>query len=127
MDNPLSDADTLKIDPSGCVSQIGGQPASYDDIDALYIGLTKVSAALAPHIVTIYKQLQRHHDSDLSALQGMYMTDFLQHLIDHGQRVRAVFVDKGWLEIDSISDLELYSTLLDDGRLNRFCRISELC
>ena len=41
MENPLEDAETLKI-TNGNILEIGRKPNSYDDIEAQYIGLIKI-------------------------------------------------------------------------------------
>lgn len=40
-------------------------------------------------------------------LDNMFMTGFLQHLINTGWDVRAAFVENGWLEIDEPGDLNM--------------------
>jgi hypothetical protein len=51
----------------------------------------------------------------------MFMTSFLRHLIDGVTPVAAVMVDGGWLEVDTISDLETYEALHSRGRLRDYC------
>jgi len=51
----------------------------------------------------------------------MYMTAFLQHLIDNVTPVAAVVVDGGWLEIDTTLDLETFESLHAQGGLDRYC------
>lgn len=36
------------------------------------------------------------------------MTHFLQHLIDEGWHVQGVPVEGGWVEVDTLADLEGY-------------------
>ena len=52
-------------------------------------------------------------------LEGLYMTDLLQGIIDSGFPVHPVNIHRGWLEIDSLSDLELgeQSIRTDNGKL----------
>jgi hypothetical protein len=38
-------------------------------------------------------------------------------MIDHGHRLEPVWIDGGWVEIDSISDLRLAEELVRGGRL----------
>ena len=52
------------------------------------------------------------------------MTSFLQLLIDARWQVQAVCVNHGWLEVDSVSDLELYENLARDNKLNAYCKLS---
>ena len=37
--------------------------------------------------------------------QKMYMTDLLQGLIDEGNKLKAVHINRGWYEIDNCDDL----------------------
>ena len=39
----------------------------------------------------------------------MYMTSFLQLLINEGWKIKAVKVKNQWLEFDSFNDLNIYS------------------
>ena len=54
---------------------------------------------------------------------GMYLTDFLQQLCDLGWPIHGVRVDGGWLEVDSVEDLDIYHNLIDSGQLDRFCKL----
>ena len=56
---------------------------------------------------------------------NMYMTSFIQHLIDHAWDVRVAETDNGWLEIDSTSDLELYESMFTDDSLAPFYKLME--
>ena len=46
------------------------------------------------------------------------MLSFLQHLIDTGWQLQAVPIESGWLEVDSVDDLESYSNMLNEKSLN---------
>ncbi len=81
----------------------------------------KVSPQGARDLLSAYERLC---ELDAGAVDRMYMTDFLQHLIDGGYRVQAVPVRHGWLEVDSLLDVELYehgavATMYDDSFLHR--------
>ena len=45
---------------------------------------------------------------DGNDFRNMYMPSFLQAIIDHLSPMKAVCVERGWLEIDSVEDLEAY-------------------
>ena len=47
----------------------------------------------------------------------MFMTAYLQLLVDAGVAVDAVGVDGGWFEVDTVEDLTVYEQLRSDGRL----------
>jgi choline kinase len=117
MDDPLQDAETLKLTPQGYIRELGLKPGSYADIEGQYMGLIKVRGDAVGPLREAYHQM--------GADAHLYMTAFLQHLIDTGWRVRAVPVQNGWIEIDSLSDLHRYEALWKSGELRRFCNLDE--
>lgn len=129
MDDPLTDAETLKLSEGGEIVELGRKPQSYADIQGQYMGLTKVRADAAPKLIEAYRRLDRALSEQITDPARMYMTDFLQYLIDHGQAVRAVLVDGGWLEIDRRTDLERFNQMYERGQLETCCRLMghEIC
>jgi choline kinase len=121
--DPLADAETLRMSEAGDIVELGRRPSTLEEIQGQYIGLTKVRADFAPELVAAYRALDPDRLYDGRAPARMFMTSFLQHLIDTGRPVRSVPVRGGWLEVDTASDLDVYSALLRDGRLAEFCRI----
>lgn len=115
MDDPLSDAESLRIDAAGNITDIGRKASGYDEIEGQYMGLIKVRADIAPVLKQAYAALGPERT-------GMYMTDFLQGLADAGIPLTAVLVDGGWLEIDTVEDLDVFERLAADGTLRRFYR-----
>jgi len=122
-EDPIADAETLRIDASGNIVELGKRPASLDEIEAQYMGLIKVGADFGPELVRAYRALDRTALYDGRHLANMHMTSFLQHLVDRGHPLRAVPVRGGWLEVDTVADLELYLRLLAEGRLEQYCRL----
>ncbi len=112
MANPLSDAETLKLDAAGDVLEIGLKPESFSQIEAQYMGLIKVSGTHWPALAHQFEQLPNR--------ERVCMTDFLQSLIDDGHKIRAVPVNHGWLEVDSIADLQFYESPQLDPALFQF-------
>lgn len=107
MENPLEDAETLKMDAGGYIKELGRKPASYDEIEGQYMGLIKIATTTIEQVKSYYHQMDRSRNYDGKDFKNMYMTSFLQTLIDDGFRLKAVPVDGGWVEIDSIEDLKL--------------------
>lgn len=122
-ENPLADAETLKLDANRNIIEIGRKTSSYADIEAQYMGLILARAEIARMLPKIYDGLDPNCLYDGKTKPRMYMTSFLQWLIDHGRSVRAVPVDGGWLEVDSVDDLALYERLREEGRLDQVCRL----
>jgi choline kinase len=122
-DDPIADAETLRIDASSQILELGKRPSSLDEIEAQYMGLIKVGADFSVELVRAYRSLDPKSLYDGRDLPNMYMTSFLQHLIDSGRPLRAVRIRGGWLEIDTASDLETYARMLKEDRLDDYCRL----
>lgn len=124
MDDPLSDAESLKLDGDGNVIELGKKPESYDDIEGQYMGLILFRAKQAGQIGEVYDGLDRVQIYDGKDLPNMYMTSFLQHWVDCVSPIRAVKIHGGWLEVDTTEDLEVYEKLRNRGELDGLCRLT---
>jgi len=123
MERPLADVQTFKIGDGGWVTELGKKPESLESIQGQYMGLFKVRADQVPKLVDAYDAMDRSAHYDGKNFDNMFMTSFLQHLIDMGWSVRAVPVDGGWLEVDTADDLARYERLHWQGKLDRFFRL----
>lgn len=103
MDNPLEDAETLKIDAQGFIKEIGKRASAYSDIEAQYIGLIRIKGDALTQFLTFYDKMV---ESSPESVQDMYMTDFIQLMIDNHTLVKALQIEGGWTEIDRPSDLD---------------------
>jgi choline kinase len=122
-EDPLSDAESLLVDDSGSLLELGKKSDSYEKIQGQYTGLIKVDRDHIARLSEFYDSLDRDAIYDGNDFDNMYMTSFLQALIDAGWGVKAAFVSNGWLEIDAVSDLELYESLEEKGELAALCRL----
>lgn len=120
MDNPLDDAETLKIDQQGHITELGRKTKNYADIHGQYIGLIKVDKACTQAFKQAYTQMDKNINYDGKDHDNIYLTSFLQHLINLGWQIRAVPVENGWLEVDSVSDLNCYENLHINNKLQVF-------
>ncbi len=125
LENPLEDAETLKLSDDGSVLELGKKPDSYADIEGQYTGLIKVRKDKVNDFIRFYADLNQHETYDGQDFANMYMTSFLQQLIDAKWDVKAAMVSNGWLEIDSVSDLETYQGLEDKGQLKPYCDLGD--
>lgn len=119
MENPLDDAETLKLD-GDLIKELGKKPSSYDEIQGQYMGLIKINARKAKAIVDIWTKMDRSLTYDGKDFDNMYLTSFIQHLINCGWPVKSVPVDNGWLEIDTVEDLKFYENVLRNNDLELF-------
>jgi choline kinase len=120
MEDPRADAESFRMDSEGFVMELGKQVERVEDVQAQYMGLIKVRRDSVPRLLEVYRGMDHDALYDGKSFDQMYMTSFLQYLIDHRWPVRAVLVDNGWLEIDTLDDLRLYESLHAAGRLKAF-------
>jgi len=103
-DDPLSDAETLKLN-NDRVIEIGKKTNNYKDIEGQYMGLTKFTTKGWRCAQTFLKALTQQERDALD------MTGLLQRLIEEKIIVSAVAINDDWFEVDSESDLKLYNTM----------------
>jgi len=107
MDDPLADAETLKLTDGDRVVELGKKPRSYADIQGQYTGLIKIRADHVARLSEVWRAMDRDATFDGKDYDNMYMTSFIQHLIDSGWEARAAFIDNGWAEVDELSDVNI--------------------
>lgn len=122
-EDPLSDAESLLFDENDYLTEIGKTPSSFNQIHGQYTGLIKIDRTHVTKLAEFYCELDREATYDGKNFDNMYMTSFLQELIDSGWLVKAAFVRNGWLEVDAVSDLELYESMERAGTLSKLCRL----
>jgi len=125
MDDPLLDAETLVLDEDKNVIEIGNTPCDYDKIQGQYIGLIKVRSDMLKPLINFYRKLRHKSIHMIGDFENMQMTAFIQLLIDSDWEVRAVPVNSGWLEVDTVSDLNLYEYLNSQNSLCDFYKITK--
>ncbi len=123
MADPLSDAETLRIGENGRLLELGRKPTSYADIEGQYVGLIRVRADVAAEWPRRFDELDPTGPYDGRDRDHMFMTAFLQLLIDDGVPVHAAMVDGGWIEVDTLEDLHVYASLHDSGALDGYVRL----
>ena len=107
MEDPLLDAETLKLDAHGYLKEIGCTPNSYQDIEGQYIGLIKLTSRGVQILKHFYKNLDKGKQYGGKSFDNMDMTTLLRLLIDAGQRIKPVFINGGWIEIDCEDDAKV--------------------
>ncbi len=123
LENPLDDAETLIVNANGYVIELGKKTDSYERIQGQYTGLIKLRANKINDFINFYQKMDRNAHYDGKDFDNMYMTSFLQLLIDAGWQAKAAVVNSGWLEIDSVDDLEQYESMYNKGELDPFYRV----
>lgn len=114
MEEPLLDAESFEFesDTKRLVS-LGKPITRREDAQAQYIGLIKVKSNAFTSVVSAYEKL------GITKTKNMYMTDFIQYLINTNLDVRVSTHDRGWLEVDTTEDLDSYQNLIRSGKFQQ--------
>lgn len=110
-EDPLSDAETLRLADDGQILEIGQKPESIAEIEGQYMGLMKFSAKGIEMLKKTFHDAKAAGSLRGKTLEKAYMTDLLQGMIDAGIRLDAVPVHAGWVEVDTVEDLQSAVTL----------------
>jgi L-glutamine-phosphate cytidylyltransferase len=104
-DDPLDDAESLKISKKGNIISIGQKVNNIAEIEGQYIGFIKVSGKQR----LLFKKILVDYCENVqtsSLAKKAYLTDFLQYLIDKDLDIKEISTHGGWIEIDSPSDVD---------------------
>lgn len=123
MEDYASDVETFRLRADGRVAELGRRPKSLDEVEAQYIGLVRFPAGSHDALQAFYDGLDRQGSYDGQPFLKMYMTSFIQQLIDAGWNVRPALINNGWLEVDTLEDLRRYEALAAAENLAPICRL----
>jgi len=121
-DNPLDDAESLKIDSEDNIIDIGRKVDTIQEIQAQYIGITKFTNVGMQSFFKLLDEVKAGKNllNNRNYSNG-YMTDILYELIKNNKPIKSVKTKGGWLEIDSPKDLFIANKILNKNILaNRF-------
>ena len=130
-ENPLDDAESLVLDKNELILELGQKIQNIDNIQGQFIGLMKFQNAGIINIIKFYKKMKLIANSSINPLnpnlpfEKSFMTDFLQGLIHNNQKLNAIIIKNGWLEIDSLKDYDLYKKMYSDKSLNKLISFEE--
>lgn len=123
MEDYASDVESFRLRADGSVAELGKRPGSLAEVEAQYIGLVRFPAACHASLLAFYDGLDRADRYDGQPFPKMYMTSFIQQLIDRGWNVRPALIENGWLEVDTVEDLRRYEALAATGQLDTICHL----
>jgi len=103
--DPLSDAETFKVDTKGLLTEIGNKPKTIEEVQGQFMGLLKIEPS---GWKKIFQLINQHTETEKAKMD---VTTLLQKLIERGVNVSAVPIRDAWYEVDSESDLQYYSSL----------------
>lgn len=125
MEDYASDVESFRLRADGSLAELGKRPGSLAEVEAQYIGLVRFPAACHASLLAFYDGLDRAARYDGQPFPKMYMTSFIQQLIDCGWNVRPALIENGWLEVDTVEDLRRYEALAATGGLDSICRLAQ--
>ena len=110
--DPLSDAETFRIDASGELLEIGGKTGKIEDIEGQYMGLLKFTPTAWTALEALLAAL------DQPARDRLDMTGLLRRLLaDKTISISTFGTDGQWGEIDNPADVDLYQSMIRDHEL----------
>ena len=95
MNNPLNDAESLIYDKDFNIIELGKKAKFYSEINGQFMGLIKIRADIAKQIFQIWSKMDTNKIYDGKDYNNMYMTSFLQLLIDKGYKIQAAMINNG--------------------------------
>jgi len=126
----LQEAESLICEADGRILEIGRARPDPSDIQAQYIGILRLSEEGSRVFRETYHNAKSKYWGKEwvrgRVFEQVYMTDFLQVLIDSGVSVYSVPVRNGWLEFDTGSDYEKVLAWHAQGTLSRFFKF-DMC
>ena len=110
--DPLSDAETFRIDARGQLLEIGGKTADIDAIQGQYMGLLKFTPPAWTAIERVLASLEP------AVRDRLDMTGLIRRLIaENALAISTYGTDGEWGEIDNAGDVALYQTMLAERAL----------
>lgn len=117
-ENPLDDAETLTFDKEDYLVEIGQKTTELSKVQSQYIGLMRFRGTGLKAMLELAREAEERTQQGIAlwrtelTYQKMYMTDLLQGLIEVGNKLKAVHIERGWFEIDDCDDLKIVESEL---------------
>ncbi|MFH1368226.1 MAG: phosphocholine cytidylyltransferase family protein [Elusimicrobiota bacterium] len=103
-EDPLTDAETFKIDKNGVLIEIGTKAGNLDEIHGQYMGLLKFTPVGWKVAFDYLDSLPREECAKLDC------TALLNRLLARGVVINTIPVPGSWFEIDNENDIKVYES-----------------
>jgi L-glutamine-phosphate cytidylyltransferase len=110
-EDPLSDAETFRTDSAGRLLEIGGKTTNLAEIEGQYMGLLKFTPTAWQWVEETLATL------DPATRDSLDVTGLLRRLLARHLPIATVSTEGQWGEIDNVSDLALYESMVKKGEL----------
>ena len=118
MEDPKKDIESLKLNSKGFITDIGQKVKSLKNLDGQFIGLIKINKRFTKKFFDIFEKQKLD--------KRIFMTDYLQILINNKILPSSVKIKNGWIEFDTLSDIQKYCEAYRNGKLDSIINIKEL-
>lgn len=131
-ENPLADLESLRLDESNYIKEIGQKVSDFNEVQGQYIGLMKFQNNGIDFVKKFYQRAKDESKKGFNLLnpklpfEKSFMTDFLQGLINAGCKLKSVQISNGWLEIDTLNDYNVYNSMYKNKKLSQFIDLEML-
>jgi L-glutamine-phosphate cytidylyltransferase len=110
--DPLTDAETFRVNAAGQLLEIGGKTTRIEEIEGQYMGLLKFTPPAWAAIEALLRRL------DEGVRDRLDMTGLLRRLLEQDAIAINTFATDGqWGEIDNRDDAALYESMVKEGTL----------
>ena len=112
MPNPLEDGESFQVGPDGMLQEIGKKIKSELEAPAQFIGLYLIKRKSVESLLELLNSMAIPTPTD-SPIKDLYSTDLLNLLIEKGWKIEPTYISNGWIEVDTLSDVEVYESETD--------------
>ncbi len=121
-EDPSNDAESLRLNEEGRITDIGNPVSDISEIEAQYMGLMRFKGGGVRALKEARNNFSPFHRPWMENRppEQAYMTDLLMEMVLMGFPVHAVPVEGGWLEIDTVKDYETAAAMIENGTIDRF-------
>jgi choline kinase len=109
--DPLSDAETFRVNAAGELLEIGARTTRIEEIEGQYLGLLKFTPPAWRAVEALLAPL------DAVTRDRLDMTGLLRRLLAANQVITTFATEGQWGEIDNPEDVELYRKMIEDGEI----------
>ena len=96
-DNPLSDAETFKLNKNNFIKEIGNKTSKINEIQGQYMGIIKFKGGIFEKYLSLFSKEE---------IMKMDVTTFMQKLLFKNIKIKAISYEDKWAEIDSKNDIK---------------------
>jgi len=117
--------ETVNVDQKNCVRFIGQKT---QNSNGHFIGLMKVQNSGIKKFLESFEFLKKNYQLEKIRIKTnlsfkkLRIADLLQMMIKNNVEIKSISIDNGWLEFDTVNDLNLYNEMYEKNTLKKFIK-----